>query len=572
MLICICVLLTISTLTIPNDEKSLNNQNFPKSAQIEEINYNWLITWENNLSQGRDMVLDDFDNIYLTGRSDGRVFLVKYTDVGSQIWNTTYSRISDVKAISIDNENNIYLAGKQGNYTNWNIILLKVNQTGDIQWYDEWGGIEGESVASMEFNSKGDIYVLGNTYSYGMGEQDSVLLKYNSSGDLQWNKTWGNQWTDSAYDMFIDYSDNIYVVGGITPDWDEGYDISIIKYDSGGTQIFNTTWGVYDIYDFGYSIILDSSQNIYVAGERSGELILVKFDSTGHYLWDISKPYTFGLGRYIGNSVILDNSENLIITYSVDFNLGILKYNKSGHLISNYFWSIEMYGQAASENEELCESLLIDSSNNILITGFIDPDSGPVYMFLMKCNSEFGTNIEKTDTKFLDEKHFSESFHTYMEYNPMSKTYRDREWRSFATFRIEGYDDYFLIYLIDKANADNIKLYLKDEATQIENSHIVHLYVPYNFTYNRNYRFRVSFNYSRNYESCIAWTGIYCDETEIKHVSVSFLSDYFLVLKPDNGISIQGFDIYLIFGILVIMISLIQKIFKKHKRSQFSNL
>ncbi len=51
-----------------------------------------------------------------------------------------------------------------------------------------------------EFNDKGksvvvdssdNVYVGGYTDSFGAGSYDSLLIKYDSSGNQQWNHTWG---------------------------------------------------------------------------------------------------------------------------------------------------------------------------------------------------------------------------------------------------------------------------------------------------------------------------------------------------------------------------------------------
>ncbi|KKK85569.1 hypothetical protein LCGC14_2771990, partial [marine sediment metagenome] len=40
---------------------------------------------------------------------------------------------------------------------------------------------------------------MGWTLSYGAGSEDVLLLKYNSSGNLLWNKTWGGSGYEYAY-------------------------------------------------------------------------------------------------------------------------------------------------------------------------------------------------------------------------------------------------------------------------------------------------------------------------------------------------------------------------------------
>ncbi len=533
-----------------------DDSKFPRTAALEEINYDWLQIWSESGSAGLDFVLDDSNNIYLTGASSGQACLIKYTHFGQQIWNKTYSGINGFKSVAIDDENNIYIAGVQGPFGSQDIFLLKVNQTGDIQWYEEWGDTEQDYIASIEFNSNGDLYILGSTYSYGAGETDIVLLKYNQSGGLKWYKTWGHQWLDFAYDMYIDSNDNILVVGKSELVYDHGFDICVIKYDSEGNQIFNSTYGIDNVNDNGYSIVLDSSQNIYISGARSQKLLLVKFDSLGNYMWELNN-YTHdagGLYHYVGNVIILDASDNLIISCPTESPtesyMIFLRYDKNGALLSEYVWNYDMYGE--SGYEEMCNALLIDSFNNILITGRITKDY-TTRMFLMKVNSEFGANKE-SDMVFSDGKTFFEWFHTSMERLIISNTYMDRDWKAFVNFKIDGYNTYFLIYLIDRGFANNIKIYKKNLVNQIELSYDVNLYTPYNFTYNKDIQYKVYFNYSHTYESCIrSDDGFFCDETEMKTVSGEYFSDYFSILKPDDDNSIPGFNIYLLISLSIIL-------------------
>ena len=554
----------------PNTEvkKSQNDSEFPCAATLEEINYDWLQIWrESGSTFAYDIVLDNSNNIYLTGFSNGQACLIKYTHFGQQIWNKTYSGIDGVNTAAIDDENNIYMAGAQGPFGSEDIFLLKVNETGDIQWYKEWGELDQDYIASIEFNSNGDLYILGSTYSYGAGEVDIVLLKYNQSGGLKWYKTWGYQWGDFAYDMYIDSNDNIFIVGGSELVWDHRTDICVIKYDSEGNQIFNSTWGIDNVYDHGYSIVLDSSQNIYISGTRTGNLLLVKFDSLGNYMWEVNN-YTHDAGgsyKYVGNALILDDSDNLIISCYTGSSMGIVRYNKAGALLSEYIWNYDMYGEPGYH--EVCVALLMDSFNNLLMAGGIIKDSTSS-MFLMKCNSEFGTNKE-SDMVFSYEKTFYEWFHTSMELYLISGIYTDRDWKAFVTFKIDGYNEYFLIYLIDRGFVyNNIKIYEKNLASQIEHPYDINIYTPYNFTYNKDIRFKVYFNYSYTYESCIhSDDGIFCDESEIKTVNGEYYSEYFSILKSNEETSIPGFNIYLLISLFLI-ISLV--IYVKSKKFLFS--
>lgn len=553
VIVLIYALLLTSTYPKTEVKESQNDLEFPRASALEEINYDWLQIWkESGSAVATNIVLDDSNNIYLAGFSSGQASLIKYTHLGQQIWNKTYSGIDPINTAAIDDENNIYMAGTQGPFGSEDIYLFKVNQTGDIQWYKEWGGIDQEYVTSIEFNSNGDLYVLGSTYSDGAGEVDIVLLKYNQSGGFKWNKTWGYQWNDLGNDMYIDSNDNIFVVGESVLVYGHRYDICVIKYDSEGNQIFNSTWGIDNVYDFGYSIVLDSSQNIYVSGERSNNLLLVKFDSLGNYMWEVNN-YTGGSSLYVGNALTLDASDNLIISCYTGSSMGIVSYNKDGALLAEYIWDYDMYG--SSGYKEQSNALYIDSFNNILIAGKITKDYVSS-MFLMKCDSEFGINKE-SDMVFSDEKTFYKWFHTYMELNIITRIYTDRDWRAFVTFKIDGYNEYFLIYLIDRGFASSIKIYEKNLVSEIEHSYDINIYTPYNFSYNKDIRFKVYFNYSHTYESCIRSDDrIFCDESETRTVNGEYHSDYFSILKPNennSNPSIPGFNIFLLFSLFLII-------------------
>ncbi len=52
-------------------------------------------------------------------------------------------------------------------------------------------------------DSSANIYLAGFTYSFGAGSGDIVLVKYKSSGEQQWYRTWGGIDDDRADDMDV---------------------------------------------------------------------------------------------------------------------------------------------------------------------------------------------------------------------------------------------------------------------------------------------------------------------------------------------------------------------------------
>lgn len=571
--------LPINIMNVSNETYSNEEIQISKIADKQPIHYEWMQIWnEGQDSHGYDLVMDDFNNVFVAVKSGDQPFLVKYNPSGLQLWNKSFpvvSKYSNLK-IAIDSDGNLYMTGIV-NYvgpTVSYIFLLKVNQTGDLQWYEEWGMLQSSYIASVGFNSNGDVFVLGNNF----GADSITLLKYNKSGNLQWFKTWVMSSNfDRPFGMTIDSYDNIFIVGMVYDGYIDNthrYDLFLIKLSSSGTQVFSTIWGEDSVTEIGYSIVLDSDNNIYVSGvsyitKPLANLILLKFDSFGNLLWDLkeftthdSVGYDIYNYNYIGNKIILDHSGNLIVSYIDYKNLAISNYSKDGHLITKYSdIKISKYGQL-SPYIYICESILIDPLDNVYITGFI---ANPASMFLMKCNSGFGL-IKDPDIVFSDEKIYFKSFITYMELH--ENIYFDDVHHVYTTFRIDGYNEYFLIYVYYKTITSYIRMDIRGDG---EYSFEVEPYTPYNFTYNNARRYRAYFNYSYTYESCTSWSGVFCTGDSLRTESGEFLSNYFSIPPEPPKSSIPGYEYFLIISALsvalVVMKEKIKIYFGENKQS-----
>ena len=80
-------------------------------------------------------------------------------------------------------------------------------------WLSTLGGASTELGHSVAIDSSDNVYVLGYTASAGAGSNDFLLAKYNSSGTIQWQRVLGGASGDRGYSVAIDSSDNVYVLG-----------------------------------------------------------------------------------------------------------------------------------------------------------------------------------------------------------------------------------------------------------------------------------------------------------------------------------------------------------------------
>ena len=135
--------------------------------------------------------VDGSGNLYLTGavliNGIGAVLIMKTDPTGKVLWQRTLNsslNIASYGPSTCDASFNVYVAGFYVNGSQYTGFLAKYNSTGVLQWQRTWrdtGNINVGGVDSIAIDSSGNIWV-GGTSQTGTR---FYLVKYNASGTYQ---------------------------------------------------------------------------------------------------------------------------------------------------------------------------------------------------------------------------------------------------------------------------------------------------------------------------------------------------------------------------------------------------
>ncbi|HZW38597.1 MAG TPA: T9SS type A sorting domain-containing protein [Ignavibacteriaceae bacterium] len=197
------------------------------------------------------------------------VWVIKTDANGTDIWKKNYGGNSSDGARNIQKTSD-------GGYiiTGWtflgpgyigNALLLKIDSLGNQQWLKYFGGDDADRGYCVQQTSDGGYILTGYTSCFGAGLDDMWLIKTNSQGVEEWNKTFGG--TGRDYGNWIEItSDKGYLITGYTLSFGAGGDdVWLIKTDSLGNKILDKTYGG-TASDVGYCGIQSTDGSYVITG------------------------------------------------------------------------------------------------------------------------------------------------------------------------------------------------------------------------------------------------------------------------------------------------------------------
>lgn len=170
------------------------------------------------------------------------------------------------------------------------IIGLAANAQPPTKFYCTYGGSGYDVGYDVKQTLDGGYIITGSTSSYGMGNTDMYLLKIDSMGQKVFQTTFGGVSNEIGKSV-VQLLDSSYVMAGYTSSSGVGgYDVFLVKTDKAGNLIWQKTIGGAD-WDFANSMNATTDGGFIIAGTTysyghgNADGYVIKTDANGDTTW-----------------------------------------------------------------------------------------------------------------------------------------------------------------------------------------------------------------------------------------------------------------------------------------------
>ncbi|MDR4951479.1 T9SS type A sorting domain-containing protein [Chryseobacterium sp. ES2] len=338
----------------------------------------------------------------------GDYWVIKLDSAGNIVWQKSLggSNLDTAQSIrqTIDggyivagssNSNDGDITGYHGNYDFW---IVKIDSNGNIQWQKSLGGSNLDQALSIQQTVEGGYIAVGwsssndGDVSGNQGGQDYWVVKLDNSGNIEWQKSLGGSGSDQASSVQQTFDGGYIIAGSTTSNNGHvtgnngGYDFWVVKLNYAGNMQWQKTLGnnsnnmassVQQTFDGGY-IVAGTSFNPLHSENGLPDYWVVKLNSNGVPQWD----------KYFGGSAH-DNGIAIRQTSEWDYIFAGWTASNNGQVTGNHgnndCWIIKMDSNGnmkwektlgGSNYENLTAVELTDDNGYIISgnTGSIDGD------------------------------------------------------------------------------------------------------------------------------------------------------------------------------------------------------
>jgi hypothetical protein len=297
------------------------------------------------------------------------------------------------------------------------IFIAKLDASGNFLWAKQAGGFDSDEGLGITVDGSGNVFVTGYFYTtatFGsttltsVGHSAVFIAKLNASGNFLWAKQGGGSGQNFGYDIALDGSGNIYVIGDFsntatfgstTFTSTGGMDLFIAKLNASGNFVWAKQAGGLDGLDYvhGHAIAVDGSGKIFLTGHFTGtamygsttlnsnpdgygdssiDIFIAKLDASGNFLW---AKQAGGSDDDLVGGIAVDGSGNVFVTgyfwSASTFGTTTLTSSGSGDIYivkldasGNFLWAKQAGGTSGDDGR----GIAVDGSGNSFVTGYFN--------------------------------------------------------------------------------------------------------------------------------------------------------------------------------------------------------
>jgi hypothetical protein len=236
--------------------------------------------------EGGYMILGEVIN-NINGEKNADIMLVKISSEGVFEWSKIYGgNLTDYLYTIEQLADGSYLMGGETNSFGkgeWDFLAVRIDEAGKLILAKTYGALLTDFGRFATSTPDGGMLVGGNSFNFGVGDMDFVLVKTNGKGEVEWSQSYGEIGSD--YMLDIKKMPVGYIISGYTNSFGSKVeDVFIMYIKEDGKVIWSKTIGG-DYGDYGVNVLPTSDNGIFVTGNtksfdvQSDDCFIAKIES-----------------------------------------------------------------------------------------------------------------------------------------------------------------------------------------------------------------------------------------------------------------------------------------------------